>query len=535
MLSEIRSSVFRTEYIAFHPSLNVVLGDENATNSIGKSTLLMVVDFAFGGRALLDHNSDLVSELGQHDYFFSFDFEGEVLRFRRGTQEPDVVYVCDESYNPERAIPVDEYTALLMGAYGVTLPDLSFRALVGLYLRVWGKENLEVTRPLHAAHAQPARECVNTLLKLFDRYTSIRALAAELAVLDGESKALTAAKVHNIVPSIGKRDYAKNQANITELRQDLDDIKSNLARYATNLSAVVNKEILSLKIAKDDLLALRLSLASRQQRLQRNLDGSRHIRSKHFADLVRFFPEINQERLAQVEEFHSGVARLLHTELRDSERALAEQIGQIDEAVGGIDAQMTEALGSVKEPTVLVDRVFKLAVKLNGATEENSRYDSEQALRASIKELKSRLSDTKEAELKFVTDLLNDGLRRTVTAVFGPDRKSPRIELRESNYSYQVFEDTGTGTAYSSLIMLDLTVFLATQLPVIAHDSLLFKNIENDSVARLLQVYLQSQKQSFIALDEIEKYGADTATLLHSHSVIQLDDANVLYVRDWRT
>lgn len=35
--------------ITFHKGLNVVLGDNKGTNSIGKSTLLMVIDFIFGG------------------------------------------------------------------------------------------------------------------------------------------------------------------------------------------------------------------------------------------------------------------------------------------------------------------------------------------------------------------------------------------------------------------------------------------------------------------------------------------------------
>ena len=64
MLIEIICPVFRGGAVRFHPGLNVVLGDQNATNSIGKSTLLMVVDFCFGGKDLLDHNIDLVTELG---------------------------------------------------------------------------------------------------------------------------------------------------------------------------------------------------------------------------------------------------------------------------------------------------------------------------------------------------------------------------------------------------------------------------------------------------------------------------------------
>ena len=37
------------EPIRFHTGLNAVLGDDNGSNSIGKSTFLMILDFVFGG------------------------------------------------------------------------------------------------------------------------------------------------------------------------------------------------------------------------------------------------------------------------------------------------------------------------------------------------------------------------------------------------------------------------------------------------------------------------------------------------------
>ena len=67
--------------VLFHSGLNVILGDANATNSVGKSTMLMVVDFAFGGKDLLLHNDDVVKELGHHEYLFTFQFADEVYRF----------------------------------------------------------------------------------------------------------------------------------------------------------------------------------------------------------------------------------------------------------------------------------------------------------------------------------------------------------------------------------------------------------------------------------------------------------------------
>ena len=535
MLTEIRSDKFRAGSVRFQSGLNVILGDANATNSIGKSTLLMVIDFAFGGDDLLSHNKDIVTEMGHHDYFFVFTFEDDIYRFRRGTFEPSVLHVCDENYEPIRAIDIEEYTAFLKKAYTIDLPDLTFRALVGLYLRVWGKDNLSVERPLHVVQAQSAGQCVDTLIKTFGKYDTIRELSAELAAAEAKNKALNAATKQAIIPTIGKRDYLNNKKRIVELEGDLADIRSNLAKYATNLSEIVNKEILQLKLEKDRLLALRLPLDGRLQRVRRNLRDDRVVRSESFRDLTRFFPEINKDRLTRVEEFHSGVARLLRAELKASELQLEQEIDRINEAIRNIDAKMEGTLVSVEQPGVLVDRVFDVAVALADAKDTTERFESDSLLRNTLKAIRTSLAEEKQKVLSHVESVVNDGMRRIVSSVFGDDRKSPRLTLRESSYQFQVFDDTGTGTAYASLVVFDLTVFLATMLPIVAHDTLLFKNIENDSVAALMLVYMKTTKQSFVALDEIEKYGAPTAELLRQRSVIHLDDTHVLYIKDWRT
>lgn len=54
MLVEVRCDKFVSngktrEPIRFHAGLNAVLGDDNGSNSIGKSTFLMILDFVFGG------------------------------------------------------------------------------------------------------------------------------------------------------------------------------------------------------------------------------------------------------------------------------------------------------------------------------------------------------------------------------------------------------------------------------------------------------------------------------------------------------
>lgn len=531
---EIRSDVFRKGPVKFQEGLNVVLGDENATNSIGKSILLMIVDFAFGGGSLLEYNKDLVDELKHHYYFFTFVFEGETCRFRRGTNDPELVYRCSEDFTPEDAMDIEGYRAFLKAAYAIGLEDISFRSLVGLYMRIWGKENNDVHRPLHIVKNQSASECVNNLIKTFDRYEEIRALTANLATKKDERTSLQKAFRNRIVPKISKREHQANAERIAQMELEIEEVKVSLAKFATNIGELVNREALELKVQKDRLLESKLTVESKLVRIRANLQNNKHISSKHFEGLTSFFPEVNADRLVEVEEFHSKLVGLLRSELKASERELQEQLGRVTSEISEIDLRLGQILNTVDQPTVVIDRVYNLANSLSIARNENQLFDTAERFKEEVRGLKDRLTSVKEKVLDIVERQVNDELRRIVTLVYGPERKSPRLELRENSYSYEVYEDTGTGTAYAALVAFDLAVFLLTALPAIAHDSFLYKNIENDSVARLFKLYAETGKQSFVAIDEIEKYGRDTIHLLKARCVMQLSNDEVLFIKDWR-
>ncbi|PQZ53920.1 hypothetical protein CQ050_30325 [Achromobacter sp. MYb9] len=534
MLHEIRCEKFRTRVVRFHEGLNVVLGDDNATNSIGKSTLLMLVDFVFGGSTLLEWNRDIVAELGHHHYDYAFKFNGELHRFRRETITPETVYACDIQYNVVSAMQLDEFNAHLKLAYGLTQPGQTFRAAVGLHLRVWGKTNLIPDEPLHSFPKQRDKDCIDNLVKTYGKFDLIQARDRAARTAETDLKVIRAAASKQLIPKVTKTGYAHAKVQIADLERDLEDVRQNLANYATSLSAVINKEILTLKERKDILLQRRMTIAGRLQRVGRNLTGKRSLRASNFRDLERFFPEVNTERLAEVEAFHDGVAHILRQQLRASKEQLEDELRLIDISISGIDAEMATALGSVEQPESLVDHVYKVASSLQTARASTEGYEREQAHVSALRTAKEELAEVKQRILADIETSVNDGMREIVSEAVGNLRKSPHLSLGDASYSFEVFEDTGTGTAYFGLVLFDMAVFRATKLPAIAHDSVLFKNISNDSVARLVELYAKVQKQSFIAIDEIQKYGPAAAETLQRTSVIQLSDHEVLYVKDWR-
>lgn len=67
--------------IRFNFGLNCVLGTDDAANSIGKSTFLMIVDFVFGGNDYLKQR-EIIDIIGEHEICFCFDFEGKEFHFK---------------------------------------------------------------------------------------------------------------------------------------------------------------------------------------------------------------------------------------------------------------------------------------------------------------------------------------------------------------------------------------------------------------------------------------------------------------------
>jgi len=535
MLIEIRSSVLRDGPLKFGDGLNVVIGDKKATNSIGKSTVLMLVDFAFGGSAFLEYKKDAIQVLGQHFYEFSFIFGAETYYFKRYTTSPDFVHICDRNYSSQKTIGLDEYLEWLKKQYVPVKLGLTYRAFVGTFSRIWPKDNIKIAeKPLHAVAGQGAGDAVNILIKIFERFGEIETAQNELKKKEDEKKSLKKAFYYSIVDKVGKRQFAKNESELDKISSEVEEIKEDLSKYALNIREIIDANLLDLKQNKDMLLEERLRVEEKLARISRNLSLNKHIKSEQLDSLIDFFPDVNVERIAKIEEFHSEVAAFLKKELVESELTLKAQKQQIEIAIQEINAQITSQLSNYDNPTVLVDRVYELSQQWSKLKKENSVYLMQTRIEEEYDKSKEDLTSIKFGLVRELGKYINEEITLIVSRVYGDNSRSPTLTLTENSYKYELFEDTGTGKAFAGVVIFDLAIFALTDLPILIHDSPLYKNVENQVVANFIKEYARYQKQSFIALDEIDKYGVETATTLRANCVVELSDTKVLYTEDWR-
>ena len=222
------------------------------------------------------------------------------------------------------------------------------------------------------------------------------------------------------------------------------------------------------------------------------------------------------------------------SEIKEAEKSIEQELVELKIEISRIDSRVSELTKDVKAPDAVVDRVCKVANKLKEATLENEYYNLSFSLKDSIKTIKADLKVVRESACDFVQSIINKKVFELVTEIYDEASQSPRLFINGNNYRYDVDEDTGTGKAYSNLVVFDLSVLKTSKLPFVIHDSLLFKNIENSAVASMITQYNTGNKQSFIAIDEIAKYGTNAAGNLLKNSIIKLDENNTLFDKTWK-
>lgn len=445
--------------LEFATGLNVVLGDDAASNSIGKSSALMVIDFVFGGTDLLKLTPKVLQHLGHHHYDFAFGFGTDVYRYRRTTDRPDFVLECNNEHEPVNEIGLKDYLEILRTAYN--LPDdedLSFRGCVATFCRIWGKDNLNVKKPLAVVQKESEAAALKRLAQYFRRFSVLRSLEESLEETAKKRDALTGAMAQEFVPKITKATRSNNVSEIGQIDGELDQLRSTLASFAISVREVANRQTIELTDAKDVLLRERLHVSSRLAQIENDVSTTRAPSPAKFEPLMEAFPNVDRRRLQQVEEFHTGIAGILRNELLSERRRIRDRLVSIDEDVEELNNKLATVLQNIVAPANIIDRVIRLSSRRSQLQFENSSYDNAEQLSREFKDSTEALRSVRDAEFKAITSKINLSLRQLVSALSGPTREAPTFDANPKRHTLDHDADDGTGTAYAALLLFDLVV-----------------------------------------------------------------------------
>lgn len=168
------------KHIQFRSGLNVVLGEKGASNSIGKSTSLLILDFVYGGNSYA--KSDAVKHLDNHEIFFAFKFNEEVFRFSRSTDKPNEIKKYSDTYQSiETILDRSEYVHFLALKYQFIENEAVFRTALSSHFRIAEKSNIKTKDPLEPPFQSSKEKNLIRLIQLFDRYKKLEEVNNTLA------------------------------------------------------------------------------------------------------------------------------------------------------------------------------------------------------------------------------------------------------------------------------------------------------------------------------------------------------------------
>lgn len=530
MLKSISCEAIVKTPITFRDGLNSVVGADDAQNSIGKSSMLMLIDFAFGGNDFPAKCDDVIRNVGDFKVGIEFKFDKE-YSFVRDTAEPDSVYFVED----QEIKTLKDFTGFLKEKY---LPDeleISFRECVSGFFRIYQRNNYDDKRPLDIVKKDSWDSIRKRVLKIYGEYWRISKLESEKSEKVKRSSDIKGTFGSGAVRKITKTQYTKNIAYIDEMTSEIEAIKDSLRKNVTDIKLLINDRSISLKKEKDELLERRRFLSVQLARIDSNLNGSKIRKSKSFQVVTEFFPEINSEKLERVEEFHKGITKILKGHLNAEKKLILESISAADSDIESLDRELLKIVDSKEESVYLLERLMELDRSNRELITQNEYWSKADKVKEKISQIKAEISKTIESSINNIEKSLNSGMKVYIERIYHEKAILPTLSLGSTDYKFNHGDDRGTGKGFANMIALDLTFLEKTHLPCVIHDSLLFKNLDVPAVESLIKIYSSFRKQIFISIDEVSKYRKEIIDLVQSSEFIKLDKEKLAFNIKWKS
>ena len=578
MLYEIWCDRFRTggkdgqirPPIRFHAGLNAVLGTQTRSNSIGKSTFLMIIDYVFGGIDYLDSDAHIF--VGEHEIYFTFRFRDTMHRFCRKTIEKDVVYLCENCswaeeearlerirLNEEKAkdapallehdlnpyvltdetLKVDEYCKFLFNEYRIESENISFRNIVGRYFRVYGRPNHDEHQPLHNTPREKDSEAITALQRLFGETQQIKDLKANEKEKAEEKKAYKAAQKYHLVRHITTKKALKQATEERDkLQEELNDLIRSKDREVEQADLSRSDEAAAINRKLAALRRNRSRLKSQLEALYINIDGHTAVTRGDIRDLAFFFPDVNIVELQSIEDFHQRLRAVLESEMSEERAQLQSSIDNLDAEIRALEEQYRSLGIPTRLPTPFLQNYSDLTMRINDLNAQIDSFQKNKDVDDAHKAAAAALKAAQEKELPRIAGEINAQMVRISDEILGPEREAPRLDLKDGkSYTFGTSTNRGTGNNYKNLIIYDLSILTKTDLPAFIHDSFLLTDIGDTPTGAIVKQYIKTEpsgKQVFIALDKTKSYGEETDKDLNDHQVLYLsEDGNELFGWSW--
>lgn len=537
MIKEIFCDKFKKQQVPFKDGLNVVLGDDSGANSIGKSTMLLVIDYMLGGKHY-QTKSDIIGHVGHHTIFVCFEFDGEKFYFARKTEQSDTVFKSSPDYKilDGKEMTLLQYRKFLQDKYELNIYGCTLRTFIGLFARIYDRGNYMETLPLLEHHGDSSENSIKRLVKIFGVYEDVGTLDLNLKNLKERNDLFKKALAIDLIKGPkNKKELKNNEGQINSLQQEIDILTLELTNREVSLGTLQLKKVLEIKEELAKFQTLKNKNDSKIRRIQNNLNSTKTVSIIDLEKLKKFFPEANFLEITKINNFHSTLCTTLSDEMTNKIKSLEMLNKQLESEVKKLLQSIENVVSETNSTKIGVQQLAQMQRQMYELITENSTYEKKTSFAKEKKDAEDLYNDTLQKILTSVQQVMNTKILEYNGIVYNNTKKAPQLTLQPKKYIYDCPDDEGTGSRYSGLVLFDLAVLGCTKLPVLFHDSLILKNIEDNAIEKIMQLYDSfSNKQIFIAFDKKTAYTEDTQKIVDKNIVLKLSpNGHELFGKSW--
>lgn len=518
--------------ITFHEGLNAVVGDEDRSNSIGKSTLLMIIDFVFGGKDYITKCTAVQDNVKEHNICFTLKFDGVEYSFMRNTVKYNEVIKCNRQYVPledENPMVIDEYTAFLGEKYGMQFEGLTWRGLMSKHIRVHGRDTMDASRPLQESKDGRQSDDIKKYLKQFERYSIVEKQINQAKVAEDEKEAFRkSVSFNHIRMASNDKEYKANETKIAELQIKENELAENSSKGLLDLSSMQAQQLSELNSNLISYSRQRARVQTQLNSLRREMVEGKKTFKRSYSDLEKFFPGVEFKTIEKIDKFHQGLSKVLQDEFKESETDLATTCVMLGNEITKIKEQIAEIKNIPNVTQAVLKEYARITTELNNLQTANENFKTFDGLKKTAKDYADTRDEVIARQLSEIQDVLNKQMKEITTQIVRKKKLiSPALHLEKmSSYSFETKGDDGSGAGQRGLITFDLANMEVSNIPFVIHDADLMDPIEKPILTELIKYYdsVKNQKrQAFVSFRSYEFYAEEIRPTIEKCKVIQLE------------
>ena len=256
---------------------------------------------------------------------------------------------------------------------------------------------------------------------------------------------------------------------------------------------------------------------------------------RNYDDLLKFFPDVDLQRIEDIESFHKQLAGILKKEFIETEQNLQAALALVEEEITKIEAEISQIARVTNLSKAVLEQYAEIDKELKTLRSANENYVKTTELSNTAKAYEAELNRLVVEQIAIMQQKINSEMFDINNEIYGGRKTAPTLTITDaSHYTFFTPRDGGTGAQYKGLVVFDLAMLTLTKLPVIAHDSVMLKQIEDDAIEKILGLYEGTAKQVFIAMDKEGSYTKRSQEIMESSKVLQLSPGEgALFGRTW--